>query len=281
MAYRKGTWSLLSHGEGDVAEDQPTEFYGTRGTQWMRLQHSETKSTLLFVNHHGPLSVNSGGQCGGVSTARNLLQLIKAKGETGDMIVLVGDFNANAASLTIQELWRYLVLVYNGQSFGGVDNIFTNMAMHTVSDVKTLGSGGSDHDAISATIERESKLYYKEAMRSSSGHVEPSKAVADSAHSQCGLLESDVEYQFEGYVWTRDFDDVSDPRSCCSLCARDGRCRAWTLTSWVPSIAGQRCSLKGSSRFKRVPREGVVSGLTAREEMRHTAEAARFAISDL
>ena len=39
MAYRKDTWQLLVKGETDVAEDMRTEYYGTRGTQWMRLQH--------------------------------------------------------------------------------------------------------------------------------------------------------------------------------------------------------------------------------------------------
>ncbi|CAJ1344812.1 unnamed protein product, partial [Effrenium voratum] len=39
MAYRKDTWSLIQKGETDVAEDMRTEYYGTRGTQWMRLQH--------------------------------------------------------------------------------------------------------------------------------------------------------------------------------------------------------------------------------------------------
>lgn len=39
MAYRKDTWQLLVKGETDVAEDMRTEYYGMRGTQWMRLQH--------------------------------------------------------------------------------------------------------------------------------------------------------------------------------------------------------------------------------------------------
>ena len=39
MAYRKDTWQLLVKGETDVGEDMRTEYYGTRGTQWMRLQH--------------------------------------------------------------------------------------------------------------------------------------------------------------------------------------------------------------------------------------------------
>merc|ERR1712187_580555 len=153
MGYRKGAWSLLARGEGDVSEDQPTEYYGLRGTQWMRLQHKTTRETLFFVNHHGPLSVNSGGQCGGVSTAHNLLNLIADKGRQGVIIVLVGDFNANAASLTIQELWKHLVLLFTGNSFAGVDNFFSNVGVSKLAETQIVGTGGSDHNATSAIVE--------------------------------------------------------------------------------------------------------------------------------
>ncbi|CAE8649230.1 unnamed protein product, partial [Polarella glacialis] len=127
LAYRKAAWSLLERGEQDVADDLPTKYYGTRGTQWMRLAHKKTNRTVFFVNHHGPLSVNSGGLCGGEATANNLLHLMGTKAQAGDVLILVGDFNANGASTTIQSLWKHLVHVYNGDSFGGVDNIFSNV----------------------------------------------------------------------------------------------------------------------------------------------------------
>lgn len=168
MAYRKATWRLLARGEGEVAVDQVTEYYGQRGTQWMRLAHQTSGATLLFMNHHGPLSVNSGGECGGRSTANNLVKLMKKVGVPGDIIVLVGDFNANAVSKTIQQLWQHLVLAYNGNSFGGVDNVFTNVPRSGVHSTRNLGSGGSDHEAIQATMELKA-MPHKGAARKEAG----------------------------------------------------------------------------------------------------------------
>lgn len=152
MAYRKDAWSLLAKGEADVAEDMRTEYYGTRGTQWMRLKHKASGRNLFFVNHHGPLSVNSGGLCGGQATAYNILQVMAKNAQVGDVLMLVGDFNANAASRTLQSLWSHLHAVYNSKSFGGVDNILANVAKADVLVGQEIGSGGSDHQAISAII---------------------------------------------------------------------------------------------------------------------------------
>lgn len=152
MAYRKDTWQLLVKGETDVAEDMRTEYYGTRGTQWMRLQHKASGRHLFFVNHHGPLSVNSGGLCGGQATAFNILNIMAKHGQVGDVLMLVGDFNANAASRTLQSLWGHLHAVYNSKSFGGVDNILANVGKSEVLLGEEIGSGGSDHQAISAII---------------------------------------------------------------------------------------------------------------------------------
>ena len=68
------------------------------------------------------------------------------------MLMLVGDFNANAASRTLQSLWGHLHAVYNSKSFGGVDNILANVAKADVLLGEEIGSGGSDHQAISAII---------------------------------------------------------------------------------------------------------------------------------
>eukprot|EP00931_Biecheleriopsis_adriatica_P112492 TRINITY_DN8712_c0_g1_i1.p1 TRINITY_DN8712_c0_g1~~TRINITY_DN8712_c0_g1_i1.p1 ORF type:complete len:834 (-),score=238.38 TRINITY_DN8712_c0_g1_i1:88-2589(-) len=152
MAYRKDTWALLKHGQSDVAEDMKTEYYGTRGTQWMQLEHKKTGRKLFFMNHHGPLSVNSGGLCGGKATAHHLMDVMAKNADIGDTLVLVGDFNANAASTTLQNLWPHLTHVYNSGSFGGVDNIFSNVDRESVMQTTDLGSGGSDHHAISAVI---------------------------------------------------------------------------------------------------------------------------------
>jgi len=152
MAYRKKAWALIAKGENNVAQDMRTEFYGTRGVQWMRLRHYASGRTLFFMNHHGPLSVNSGGACGGQSTAHNILHVMATKAQVGDLLVLVGDFNANAGSRTIQNLWPHLQHVFNGDSFGGVDNVFSNVWAKAVLSTKVLGHGGSDHDAVEATV---------------------------------------------------------------------------------------------------------------------------------
>lgn len=249
----------------------------------MRLRHKMTGDSLMFVNHHGPLSVNSGGQCGGVSTAHNLLNLIAGKGKTGDIIVLVGDFNANAASLTIQELWKHLVLVYIGDSFGGVDNIFTNTGKSSVSSAMSLGSGGSDHKAISAIVEigPGSVAAAQVSFRGASPRVEPAKAIHDSMHSQCGVLESDHQYLFGSGLRSKDVDGMVDPRSCCSLCTKDPSCKAWVLTEWVPSIAGPRCSLKYGTPKGKVRRVGITSGLPVAEAAKLAARAASTAIVEM
>eukprot|EP00929_Paragymnodinium_shiwhaense_P054559 TRINITY_DN27346_c0_g1_i1.p1 TRINITY_DN27346_c0_g1~~TRINITY_DN27346_c0_g1_i1.p1 ORF type:complete len:669 (+),score=118.03 TRINITY_DN27346_c0_g1_i1:85-2091(+) len=152
-AYRKDAWNLEANGEEDVAEDMFTEWYGNRGVIWARLRHKNTSAGLFFLNHHGPLSVNSGGVCGGVATARNILQVVKDNARHGDIIVVVGDFNANALSSTVQTLWKHLVFVYNGGTFGGVDNVFTNAPKSALIDTRDLGKGGSDHSAIAVTME--------------------------------------------------------------------------------------------------------------------------------
>ena len=38
---------------------------------------------LLFANHHGPLEVNSGGDCGGDSIANNLIEVLRNSSEPG------------------------------------------------------------------------------------------------------------------------------------------------------------------------------------------------------
>eukprot|EP00927_Polykrikos_kofoidii_P059594 TRINITY_DN54740_c0_g1_i1.p1 TRINITY_DN54740_c0_g1~~TRINITY_DN54740_c0_g1_i1.p1 ORF type:complete len:581 (-),score=71.04 TRINITY_DN54740_c0_g1_i1:232-1974(-) len=259
MAYRNSAWSLLGHGEADVAEDQPMEYYGTRGTQWMRLRHLQSNATALFLNHHGPLSVNSGGQCGGAATAHHLMKLIVAQGIPGDIVVLAGDFNANAGSLTIQELWKHLVLIYNSKSFGGVDNLFSNVERGSVSEAASLGQGGSDHEAIAATLELREDAGNRPLTASSS---EPAKAIKDAANSQCGLLESNTKYLLQkGQTWSQHRDRVSEPRICCTLCKNDRRCKNWEWIEWVGTISGPRCTLRGGDVERALPRAGIVSGL--------------------
>lgn len=286
MAYRKSVWTLIRKGEMDIAEDQPTEHYGPRGAQWMRLKRSASGEKLLFVNHHGPLSVNSGGQCGGVSTATALLKLVADKGVDGDLVIIVGDFNANAASRTIQELWKNLVLVYNGDSFGGVDNIFSNSGSSVAHT--TLGSGGSDHNAIAAIVEigagtsvtaAAGGQFRFSSFSSKAVSPEPSKAVRDSYGSQCGRLESGIEYVVSGN--SKDLYDIKDPRKCCDACQNTWRCKSWVLTDWVAEKKGPRCSLQFGLPEKRQRKDGVVSGLTVSEAAKAASQAAASAIREV
>jgi len=153
MAFRHTAWSLLASGMADVAEDmQGATYYGRRGAQWMRLLHRVSGRTALFLNHHGPLPIGSGGAWGPLITARKVLQVAMRNGQRGDAIVLVGDFNAGGGSVTLREVQTHLNHVYSGRFGGGIDNIFSNVRGNVIS-VQNLGTGGSDHDALSAVIQ--------------------------------------------------------------------------------------------------------------------------------
>jgi hypothetical protein len=157
MAFRNTSWTLLgSNGSAEVAEDGDwvrNNYWSKRTAQWIRLRHKLTNQTLFFMNHHGPLPLHSGGLCGGLATAYNILQLIYSNMESGDAVVLVGDFNANSKSMTIRTLETGLHLAHHGKSFGGVDNFLTNIDLSHVISRDNYGNGGSDHDALGMTIE--------------------------------------------------------------------------------------------------------------------------------
>jgi len=153
MAFRHTAWSMLAAGMADVAEDiRGATYYGRRGAQWMRLVHRVSGRTVLFLNHHGPLPIGTGGAWGPLTTARKILQLAMQNGQPGDAVMLVGDFNAGGGSVTLQELRTHLSHVYSGRFGGGIDNIFSNVRGNVIS-VQNLGTGGSDHDALSAVIQ--------------------------------------------------------------------------------------------------------------------------------
>merc|ERR1719436_155352 len=110
----------------EVAEDRPDQWWGTRGAQWARFQHTSNGKTVLFVNHHGPLPLGTGGRCGRKATAWNILKTIGVHAQPTDGVILVGDFNADASTRTIRELEQRLYRVYTGRVFGGVDHVFSN-----------------------------------------------------------------------------------------------------------------------------------------------------------
>jgi len=152
IAYRKEAWKLLDHGMDEVAEDRAEQWYGKRGAQWARFEHTSSGKAVLFVNHHGPLPVGTGGKCGGKATAWQILKTIGTHLQDGDGVVLVGDFNAEAHSETAQELGERLHQVYTGTSFGGVDHVFSNCGGDNVLHTRNLGAGGSDHDALEVVV---------------------------------------------------------------------------------------------------------------------------------
>lgn len=150
MAYRKTSWTLLDSGSGYVATDVQ---YGLRIAQWMRLKHKGTNRVMLFVNHHGPMPVNSGGVCGMGSTVYQLAKLIQNRAQCGDVVILVGDFNAGPASTTVLGLRQCFTTVYSGESLGlRLDYVFSNLPASAVNLTQDLGSAGSDHNAISVTF---------------------------------------------------------------------------------------------------------------------------------
>merc|ERR1712151_277475 len=73
IAYRTKSWVLIAQGQQNVAEDMRSQYFGIRVAQWVRLRHMRSGKIVLFMNHHGPLPINSGGVCGGLATAYNLL----------------------------------------------------------------------------------------------------------------------------------------------------------------------------------------------------------------
>lgn len=152
MAFLTRNWEHLAHGGMLVAEDSPAEHYGQRAVQWVRVRHRSAGRMVFFMNHHGPTPVNSGGKCGGGVIANRMLSVIHANAAPGDAVVLVGDFNADAGSPTIQGLLTQLQRVFGGTVFGGIDNIFANAGATRVVGERILGHGGSDHDALALVL---------------------------------------------------------------------------------------------------------------------------------
>lgn len=292
-----------------------SHYYGRRGVQWIRLEHNTTGRKLLFMNHHGPLEINSGGSCGGPSMANNILRVMQNQSQPGDAVILVGDFNANSASLTIQALWSRRVLLQSGTSFGGVDNIFGNMDSNSVISRKNLGSGGSDHDAIACTVALGNPLANGSApapvapvapvgaigddpitVRANITGISTAVQAAETLLSNppgtrwqsfwCGLLESDIGYVPVNDSWFRtvrhrpnfgDSNDVASPQRCCRLCQQEPRCKSWTWKDGGP----KRCEMFGSAPASKEVVPGYVSGLSAAEASLEAARSALRALSGL
>lgn len=153
IAYRSSTWDMIDHHTDEVAEDMRIQWYGVRGLLWARFRHKANGKTVFFATHHGPLPVNSGGMCGWQATAYNIMKVIATRAEPTDAIFLVGDFNANPTTGTVQQLSRRLHRIFSGTAFGGIDHIFSSCGGASVISTASLGNGGSDHDALGAVVE--------------------------------------------------------------------------------------------------------------------------------
>jgi len=151
FAYLKSRWTLIASGWEDVGEDSRHMYYGRRAAQWARLQRQDSNATAFFINHHGPLPISVSGGCAGSATAYNILRVIAQNAHASDLVILVGDFNAQHHSSRIQTLGKHMNKVFSGTSHGGVDHIFSNCGeASAVVSATNIGTGGSDHDALNA-----------------------------------------------------------------------------------------------------------------------------------
>lgn len=150
-AFKTATWELAAVGEGHevVAMDEAEQFFSSRSVMWLRLVHKESKKAVFFLNHHGPLRINSGGRHGGPATAEKIVQVIHSNTQPGDGVIMVGTFNAQVGSQTVRALEGYLPRTHTGIANDGIDHFFSQLEMI---GAENLGSGGSDHDALLATF---------------------------------------------------------------------------------------------------------------------------------
>lgn len=132
MVYAVADWEALDSGAADVAVDEAEQFQEARAAQWVRLRHRETGKAVFFMNHHGPLRVNSGGRAGGPATGAALVQLAFRNLQPGDAIIVAGDFNAQPGSQTLRELERFVPRVSPGPEYAGLDHVFSALQLVAV-----------------------------------------------------------------------------------------------------------------------------------------------------
>jgi endonuclease/exonuclease/phosphatase family metal-dependent hydrolase len=150
IVYKRSDWTVIGQGYEDVGEDAPG-LYGVRGSNFARLRHNTHGRVVFFANHHGPLPVSADGDCRGSTVGYNIVNMIAHNRHPGDVVILVGDFNAHNDSSRIHALDAHLNRVHSGTCMEGVDHIFTSVPGDAVRTYNH-GKGGSDHDAISAVL---------------------------------------------------------------------------------------------------------------------------------
>eukprot|EP00441_Pelagodinium_beii_P042939 CAMPEP_0197638552 /NCGR_PEP_ID=MMETSP1338-20131121/13450_1 /TAXON_ID=43686 ORGANISM="Pelagodinium beii, Strain RCC1491" /NCGR_SAMPLE_ID=MMETSP1338 /ASSEMBLY_ACC=CAM_ASM_000754 /LENGTH=540 /DNA_ID=CAMNT_0043211149 /DNA_START=90 /DNA_END=1712 /DNA_ORIENTATION=- len=269
MAFRKAAWRVIKHGHETVAADVYWNNYGARGAQWMRLYHLQAKKYVFFVNFHGPLSVNSGGTCGGVATARNILKIVSKNSQEGDIVLVLGDFNANPASLLVQEMANALLHVSSGPAFGGIDNIFTNLPPTAVQNHYSLGAGGSDHNATTAIFDV-GQVNVVETKVAMSQKIIKNLYSAYPGHSWqtfwCGKVENHMKYIPAQDSWierlTNGTSGSGSPDRCCRQCQIYKNCTAWTFEG-AAGDNSSNCTLIAGALQHAHQDVNFVSGLSA------------------
>jgi len=135
-----------------VAEDRSDQYYGTRCLVWARLLDKATNQVVFAASHHGPLPVDTGGKTGGAAVAARINEVITSKMQSGDTVILGGDFNAHNWFTTVTTLRD--TYGYNLRKSEWVDHIFTKGAALDATPQITVipkGSTGSDHDGLKLT----------------------------------------------------------------------------------------------------------------------------------
>jgi len=144
LAWRTSRFSMLEQGFRDVAEDNPNQYYGKRGVSWARLRDNTTGATLWVGSHHGPLSVNTGGKDGPEGTAANIMQLIADTKQSGDKVILAGDFNSDNNSAEIKAIKDTGILDH--RAYEWMDQVFTQGLGDATTTI--IRDTGSDHRGI-------------------------------------------------------------------------------------------------------------------------------------
>ena len=151
MAWSNSRFTEISKGYEDVGEDGPSQYYGTRCLVWARLQDKVSNKIVFAASHHGPLPVDTGGKTGMPSVAQRINEVITQNMQSGDTVILGGDFNTNLHS------WPTTVSIlrdtynYNIRASDGLDHILTKGNALDATPQKTIipaSQTGSDHNGI-------------------------------------------------------------------------------------------------------------------------------------
>ena len=148
MAWSNSRFTEISKGYEDVGEDRDDQYYGTRCLVWARLQDKVSNKIVFAGSHHGPLPVNTGGKTGGYSVAQRINEVITKNLQSGDTVILGGDFNAESYFTTVTTLRD--TFGYNLRKSDWVDHIFTKNGLDATPQITVIpkGSTGSDHDGL-------------------------------------------------------------------------------------------------------------------------------------